>query len=260
MKLKFTILLAILVSFALTEGTCEGCSVCRTDGTDTWCEACYQSEMTYTSATKRTCSGTGIVGCLSQAAWEGGQYCIKCASGYAKVALDPASTTTAATKNGGCVKYTDTNAIKGTYSDTTTPLSMAYCKKDFKPDGAGACTAILATDKQPAVENCLGYDVPTSTPNFFSKCRRCEPGFDLFSYSYNYDTAATAPDSQYLQICVEKGDNVKGCDGVSELEQCKYCDIENGYYPKEVILNNLPHLAQSMVCTNGEDETALGMY
>ena len=117
------------------------------------------------------------------------------------------------------------------------------------------CVAIATdgTDRQTAVENCLGYDE--------HECRRCNPGHDLISYNL-YDVSQTTQEKrQKIQICVDRQDKLAGCNEVSELENCESCDARNGYWAKDVILNNKPSSTQSQVCVNSDETTTeLGMF
>jgi len=223
--------------------------------------------MRISSATKITCSGSGIPNCLEQFEWEKGQICTRCEDGYAVLTFDKNTPTT---NDGKCYKLINVHMITGNnFSGLNTALipgDAISCALGYKPVGPDCLAVDPATDTQTSVVNCLGYNA--------DKCVLCQKGHELFQYAQNFDNRDLTANptalrkSSYLQYCVEKADIVRGCDRVSRLQHCESCDLRNGYWAKEVFVDALPETysvgateKQSMICYNGDGhQTNLGLF
>ena len=131
-------------------------------------------------------------------------------------------------------------------------LVATGCASGYKPSGA-TCVAVVDSDAQEELANCYSYDE--------NGCLLCDPGYDLVEYPYYYDDTEGDKTSHVLHGCVERADNLAGCNGVGQFQQCKMCDLRGGYRPKEVFLDQLPHVPQSVICSNFDDkETNLSTF
>ena len=226
-KISFTLLSLLLVSAALSAGSCpkEKCGKCMTDDTKSkmWCTQCFKSKVTGTG-TDTTCEGneTGIVGCNAVELNGTAQKCLLCDEVGGNFAKD-ANKSDCSVK---CVKETH-YFNENTFACVVRVNSKDNCgKPSHKSDECEECKAGYAlsankceplsvvtncrvlnnTDKAKCAECMAGHwleNDTTCTPMTMTNkdkcaagssatvCTKCVPGWWLKNDNICYDLVAT---------------------------------------------------------------------
>jgi hypothetical protein len=124
-------------------------------------------------------------------------------------------------------------------------MTITACQEGFKIGDDGLCNALEPNDAQTVIENCLEYSTDYSTE---SVCIRCQPGYDFLTHTL-MDLSSTASDTVF-RLCLERPQNIHGCQGNLDNGSCMACNAELGYWADSVEYTRSPVEAQPMICKN----------
>jgi len=265
MKLTSLILIGIIATSALA-GKCAHWSW---DGTHQICVKCYESKLVSKGPWKTECVGDKptIKWCRIQeidTIPSQVNKCTECQPGY--------TTQGSSSSVRNCVKEVSLTGmatishmvLSGKDATQTNfipvPKScLARFERQISSNDATnspECKALLSTDKQYTVPNCLGYVWSTGLEEY--SCEVCKKGYYKQETTQYYKLAASDNPSyktnQLLKACIKIPKKFIGCDidsGIIKGRYCQICDYKNGWWSKGPVKGGNLGWGLGQICTDG---------